>query len=65
MTVGSATLEGLPLWIGQGLDFYQAHWYDKMQAHKDCARCTDYAEVRIRHGETIIAAQARDAATPP
>ena len=41
VTVGSAMLDGLGMWTGIGLDFYQAHW---------CARCTDYAEVRDRFG---------------
>ncbi len=46
VTVGSATLDGLPMWFGQGLDYYQAHWYDPMSAGTACARCTDYAAVR-------------------
>ena len=50
VTVGSAMLDGLPLWVGQGLDFYQAHWYDYMSSGYWCARCTDYATVRTRYG---------------
>lgn len=45
VTVGSAMLDGLPMWVGQGLDFYQAHWYDTMSSGFWCARCTDYATV--------------------
>jgi hypothetical protein len=50
VTVGSAMLDGLPMWVGQGLDFYQAHWYDYMSSGDWCARCTDYAAVRARYG---------------
>jgi hypothetical protein len=49
VTVGSAMLDGLPLWRGQGLDFFQAHWYDYMNGGDWCARCTDYAAVRRRY----------------
>ncbi len=49
VTVGSATLEGLPLWVGQGLDFYSPHWYDQMVSGTACARCTDVATVRSRY----------------
>jgi hypothetical protein len=49
VTVGSAILDGLPMWLGQGLDFYQAHWYDPMSSGQWCARCTDYASVRTRY----------------
>ena len=58
VTVGSAMLDGLPMWTDLGLDFYQAHWYDYMYSPDStgrpggnwCARCTDYAEVRERYG---------------
>jgi hypothetical protein len=50
VTVGSAMLDGLPMWLGQGLDFYQAHWYDYMAGGGWCARCTDYASVKARFG---------------
>ena len=49
VTVGSAMLDGLPMWVGQGLDFYQAHWYDYMATGNWCARCTDYAAVQARY----------------
>jgi Cellulase (glycosyl hydrolase family 5) len=49
VTVGSASVEGLPLWIGQGLDFYSPHWYDPMTG-ANCARCTDVATLRSRYG---------------
>jgi hypothetical protein len=46
VTIGSATLEGVPLWVGQGLDFYSPHWYDStMASGAACARCTDAASV--------------------
>jgi hypothetical protein len=50
VTVGSAHLDGLSMWVGQGLDFYQAHWYDYMSSDGWCARCTDYATVQARFG---------------
>lgn len=50
VTVGSAHLDGLGMWKGQGLDFYQAHWYDYMSGGGWCARCTDYATVQARFG---------------
>ena len=46
VTVGSAMLDGLPMWKGQGLDYYQAHWYDYMNSGGYCAICTDYSSVR-------------------
>jgi hypothetical protein len=45
VTVGNAFLSGLPLVVGQHLDYYEAHWYDPMSG-ADCARCTDYATVQ-------------------
>lgn len=49
VTVGSAMLDGLPMWVGQGLDYYQAHWYDYMDGGDWCAICTDYPSVRSRY----------------
>jgi hypothetical protein len=46
VTVGSATLEGIPLWMGLGLDFYSPHWYDHMSSGLQCARCSDVASIR-------------------
>ena len=45
VTVGSAMIDGVSMWTGLGLDFYQAHWYDYMSSGGWCARCTDYASV--------------------
>lgn len=50
VTVGSAMVDGLPMWVGQGLDYYQAHWYDYMQPGQWCARCTDYPTLRTAYG---------------
>jgi hypothetical protein len=50
VTVGSAHLDGLGMWKGQGLDYYQAHWYDYMGSGGWCALCTDYAAVVARFG---------------
>ncbi len=41
VTVGSADLEGIPMWMGLGLDFYSPHWYDHMDSGMACARCLD------------------------
>jgi hypothetical protein len=49
VTVGSAMLDGLPMWKHLGLDYYQAHWYDYMSGGNWCARCTDYATVQRRY----------------
>jgi hypothetical protein len=49
-TVGSAQLDGLSMWTGLGLDYYQAHWYDYMSSGDWCALCTDYATVRSKYG---------------
>jgi hypothetical protein len=49
VSVGAAMLDGLPMWVGQGLDYYTAHWYDYMSGGNWCARCTTYAEVRSRY----------------
>lgn len=49
-TVGSAMLDGLPMWKDVGLDFYQAHWYDYMSNGGWCAMCTDSASVQKRYG---------------
>ena len=46
VTVGSAMLDGLGMWTGAGLDYYEVHWYDYMQPGDWCAFCTDYATVR-------------------
>ncbi len=50
VSVGSAHLGGLPMWVGLGLDYYTAHWYDGMSSGEACARCTDYEEVKARYG---------------
>jgi hypothetical protein len=49
VTVGSANIEALGIWADSELDFYQPHWYDPMAA-RACARCTDYASLRLAYG---------------
>jgi hypothetical protein len=49
VTVGAASIDGLPLWVGQHLDFYSPHWYDPMTS-SNCARCTDATSVRSKYG---------------
>jgi hypothetical protein len=48
-TTSSGFLDGLPMWVGLGLDLYQAHWYDYMSSGNYCARCTDYAAVVAKY----------------
>ncbi len=50
VSVGSGMLDGLPMWVGLGLDYYDAHWYDNMASGDYCARCTDYRTVQARYG---------------
>jgi hypothetical protein len=50
VTVGSAMLDGVPMWKGQGLDYYQAHWYDYMSSGDWCAVCTDYPTLVTKYG---------------
>jgi hypothetical protein len=45
-TVGAATVEGVPMWSGLGLDFHSPHWYDQMDSGVMCARCTDVPTLR-------------------
>ena len=49
VTVGAAMLDGLELWTGLGLDYYQAHWYDYMSSGDWCAPCTDYASLKAKY----------------
>ncbi|MEO5901890.1 MAG: hypothetical protein ABIR68_17420, partial [Ilumatobacteraceae bacterium] len=46
ITVGGARLDGLPLLIGLGLDYYTIHWYDPMKEPAQCLACITYATVR-------------------
>jgi hypothetical protein len=49
-SVGAATLEGVPLWSGLGLDFHSPHWYDEMgTTGLACARCNDLQTVRATY----------------
>lgn len=48
VTIGSAHLDGLSMWFGQGLDYYSPHWYDYMSSGGWCARCTDYNALKTR-----------------
>jgi hypothetical protein len=46
VTVGGATMDGLPLLTGLGLDYYTVHWYDHMKERQRCLACVTYADVR-------------------
>lgn len=50
VTVGSAMLDGLPMWKGTGLDYYQAHWYDYMNGGDWDAFDRTYADVKAQYG---------------
>jgi len=49
VTVGSANIEALGMWVDSDLDFYQPHWYDPM-GPRACARCTDLAGLNAAYG---------------
>jgi hypothetical protein len=49
VTVGMGFADGLPMVVGTGLDYYQAHWYDYMASGDYCLRCRDYASVRDQY----------------
>ncbi|NNE12862.1 MAG: hypothetical protein HKN41_11540 [Ilumatobacter sp.] len=49
VSVGGARIDGLGMWVGTGLDYYTAHWYDPMQEIDFCAVCTTYPELRDRY----------------
>ena len=50
VTVGMGFADGLPMVVGTGLDYYQAHWYDYMSSGTYCMRCNDYAFYQARFG---------------
>lgn len=50
VTVGSAHLDGLPIWRGLGLTHYSAHWYDPMASGGWCARCRTYEDIQVQYG---------------
>jgi hypothetical protein len=59
VTLNSAMLDGLPLWVGLGLDYYSASWYDYQNNLGDwhegdggqwCALCRNYADVQAAYG---------------
>lgn len=49
VTVGMGFLDGLPMVVGTGLDYYQAHWYDYMAGGDYCARCRHYASIKAQY----------------
>ena len=50
VTVGSAMIDGIPMWEEADLDYYQPHWYDYMESGDWCAWCTTADEIRDRYG---------------
>jgi hypothetical protein len=48
VTVGLWSIDGLLLFTGLGLDYFQIHWYDPMGA-TNCAICTDYSTLRTQY----------------
>ena len=49
VTMGSAMLDGLSMWVGMGFDFYTAHWYDYMNAGNYDAMLWSYDDVKTRY----------------
>ncbi len=49
-TVGSAMVDGLPDWVGVGLDYYQVHWYDYMSSGTWCAMCSSTQMLQQQYG---------------
>lgn len=52
VTVGSAMVDGLPIWKNVNLDFYAPHWYSNMGSGDWCAACRDYASLAKQYGIT-------------
>lgn len=52
VTIGQATLDGIPMWEGVNLDYHSPHWYDVISSGSGCAICTDYNEIKSRYGIT-------------
>ncbi len=50
VTVGMGFADGLPMVVGTGLDYYQAHWYDYMSGGTYCMRCNNYAYYQTKFG---------------
>lgn len=48
VTVGHAMLDGIPMWIGAGLDYYSPHWYPYMSSGNWCAICQTYDQIKAR-----------------
>jgi hypothetical protein len=53
VTVGSAMVDGLPIWQGLGLSYYDVHWYDYMSPGDWCAYCTTAYEIQQRIGTSL------------
>ncbi len=49
-TVGSATLDGIPMWRSVALDFDSPHWYGVITSGSACALCRDYASLAQQFG---------------
>jgi hypothetical protein len=45
VTVGSAMIDGIPMWRNVALDFYSPHWYGYMSSGGWCALCRDYDSI--------------------
>ena len=52
VTVGSAMVDGLPMWKNVNLDFYAPHWYSNMGGGDWCAACRDYTSLAKQYGIT-------------
>ncbi len=52
ITIGSAMIDGIPMWRNVDLDFYSPHWYQNMSSGGWCALCRDYASIASQYGIT-------------
>ncbi len=52
VTMGEATVDGIPMWKTVSLDFHAPHWYSNMSSGSSCAACRDYASVSQQYGTT-------------
>lgn len=53
VTLGQATLDGIPMWRNVRLDFHSPHYYSPMTWASACAACRDYASIASGYGTSL------------
>ncbi len=53
VTLGQATLDGIPMWQSVRLDFHSPHYYSPMTWASACAACRDYASIASGYGTSL------------